>query len=98
MQSKDDFKLYSVSVKDDLEEMNFYWVMVKYSGTNGWGASIDKTSFFPIDSEFKDPFFGLASITGMDDYLDSVTNYNSYTDCKEEEHIVDVDKIEYYMD
>lgn len=98
MKSKNDFKLYSVSVKDDLKKMNFYWVKVKYSGTNSWGGSIDKTSFFPIDSEFSDPFFGLAAITGMDDYLDNVTNFDAYTDCKEKEYDIDVEKIEYYMD
>ena len=97
MKSKNDFKLYSVSVKNDLKKMKFYWVKVKYSGTNSWGASIDKTSFFPIDSEFKDPFFGLAAITGMDKYLDNSTNFDAYTDCKEEEFKIDVEKINYYM-
>lgn len=98
MLSKNDFKVNELYVKNDLNKMNFYFVKIKYTGTNSFGGSIDRTSFFPVDDEYKDPFFGLAAITGMDEYLDSVTNYNQYEDCKKKEQKVDVEKIRYYLD
>ncbi len=98
MKSKDSFKLRSVSVKNDLKKMKFYWIKMEYSGINSWGASVDKMSCFSINSEFKDLFFGLAQITGnIDEYLDSWTNYDEYTDCKKKENNIDVEKIMYYM-
>lgn len=98
MISEEDFKISEITVKDDLEEMNFYWVLIKYSGTNRFGGNIDKTSCFGIDSDFKDPFFGLAQITGVSKYLDSTVSYNEYTKSKKQEISVDVDKITYYLE
>lgn len=98
MKSRGDFKLNEASVKNDLEKMNFYWVKLGYSGQNGFGATVDKTSFFGIGSDFKDPFFGLAYLTGMDDYLDNIANYSEYEKCTKDEISIDVDKIQYFME
>lgn len=98
MKNKEDFKVREVIVKDDLEKMNFYWVLVKYSGTNSFGANLDKTSCFGISSDFKDPFFALAKITGISEYLDSAISYNEYTKSEKPEIPIDVDKIAYYLE
>lgn len=97
MKNQDSFEVQKVTVKNDLDKMNFYWVLVEYSGTNSFGGTLDKTSCFGITSDFKDPFFGLAQITGYTDYLDSTTSYNEYTKCAKTEEIVDSDKITYYL-
>jgi predicted nucleic acid-binding Zn ribbon protein len=98
MKSKDNFKVNQVTVKDDIEKMSFYWVLIKYTGTNSFGGSVDSTSCFGIDPTFTDPFFGLAQITGgTSKYLDSTTSYLEYTDCDKTEITVDVDKIMYYL-
>lgn len=97
MKNQDSFEVQKVTVKNDLDKMNFYWVLVEYSGTNSFGGTLDKTSCFGITSDFEDPFFGLAQITGYTDYLDSTTSYNEYTKCTKTEEIVDPDKITYYL-
>ena len=97
MISSDSFQIKDITVKDDLEKMNFYWVLIRYSGTNSFGATLDKTSCFGIDADFTDPFFGLAQITGYDQYLDSTTSYLEYSKCGKQEVSVDVDKITYYL-
>ena len=97
MKNQDSFEVQKVIVKNDLDKMNFYWVLVEYSGTNSFGGTLDKTSCFGITSDFEDPFLGLAQITGYTDYLDSTTTYNEYTKCTKTEEIVDPDKITYYL-
>lgn len=97
MINQDSFEVQKVTVKNDLDKMNFYWVLVEYSGTNSFGGTLDKTSCFGITSDFEDPFFGMAQITGYTDYLDSTTSYNEYTKCTKKEEIVDPDKITYYL-
>ncbi|MBC8558188.1 zinc ribbon domain-containing protein [Jutongia hominis] len=97
MKNQDSFEVQKVTVKNDLDKKNFYWVLVEYSGTNSFGGTLDKTSCFGITSDFEDPFFGLAQITGYTDYLDSTTSYNEYTKCTKKEEIVDPDKITYYL-
>lgn len=97
MKNQDSFEVQKVTVKNDLDKMNFYWVLVEYSGTNSFGGTLDKTSCFGITSDFEDPFFGLAQITGYTDYLDSTTSYNEYIKCTKTEEIVDPDKITYYL-
>lgn len=98
MISSDSFQIKDITVKDDLDSMNFYWVLISYSGTNSFGATLDKTSCFGIGADFTDPFFGLAQITGYDQYLDSTTSYLEYSKCDKPEVSVDVDKITYYLD
>ena len=66
MKNQDSFEVQKVIVKNDLDKMNFYWVLVEYSGTNSFGGTLDKTSCFGITSDFEDPFLGLAQITGYD--------------------------------
>lgn len=97
MINQDSFEVQEITVKNDLDKMNFYWVLVEYSGTNSFGGTLDKTSCFGITSDFEDPFFGMAQIAGYTDYLDSTTSYNEYTKCTKKEEIVDSDKITYYL-
>ena len=97
MINQDSFEVQEITVKNDLDKMNFYWVLVEYSGTNSFGGTLDKTSCFGITSDFEDPFLGMAQITGYTDYLDSTTSYNEYTKCTKKEEIVDPDKITYYL-
>lgn len=96
MKSKDDFKVQEVTVKDDLAKMKYYWVCVKYSGTNSFGGNMDKTSYFAVDSNFKDPFFALGTLSGNP--LESTTMLNAYIGSEQPEVTIDVDKISYYLD
>jgi len=99
MKSKDNFQLQSVTVKDDTEKMNFYWVLIKYSGTNSFGGTIDDTSCFGITPEFEDPFWGLSQITGKTStYIKSTTSYLEYEKSSQPEVDIDVDKIMYYIE
>ncbi len=99
MKSKADFQLQSVTVKDDTEKMNFYWVLIKYSGTNSFGGTIDDTSCFGITPEFEDPFWGLSQITGKTNtYIKSATSYLEYEKSLQPEIALDVDKIMYYIE
>lgn len=84
-------------MKNDLDKMNFYWVLIEYSGDNSFGVSIDSTSCFGITSEFKDPFFPLAHLTGIEEYLDATTSYLEYVECNKEEVEIDTEKIQYYL-
>ncbi|MCI8992101.1 MAG: hypothetical protein HFG80_05140 [Eubacterium sp.] len=97
MKSKSSFVIRSVSVKDDVDKMSFYWVLIEYSGDNSFGASMDYTSCFGITPEFEDPFFPLAQLTGIEAYLNDTTSYNEYTKCSEEEVVLDEEKIQYYL-
>lgn len=98
MKNEDSFKVNEITVKDDLEKMNFYWVLIEYSGTNSFGGNLDKTSCFGMSEDFEDPFFPLAQITGVSKYLDSTVSYNEYTKCEKPEISVDTDKITYYLE
>lgn len=99
MKSKENFRLQSVTVKDDTEKMNFYWVLIKYSGTNSFGGTIDDTSCFGITPEFKDPFWGLSQITGnTSTYIKSTTSYLEYEKSSQPKVDIDIDKIMYYME
>lgn len=99
MKSKGDFRLQSVTVKDDTEKMNFYWVLIKYSGTNSFGGTIDDISCFGITPEFEDPFWGLSQITGKTStYIKSTTSYLEYVKSAQPEVDIDVDKIMYYIE
>ena len=98
MKSEDSFKIKGITVKNDLDSMHFYWVLVEYSGTNSFGASVDNTSCFGITSEFEDPFFPLAQLTGVSKYLNDTSSYNEYIGCDKTEIKVDADKIAYYLD
>lgn len=99
MKSKDNFQLQSVTVKDDTEKMNFYWVLIKYSGTNSFGGTIDDTSCFGITPEFEDPFWGLSQITGKTNtYIKSTTSYLEYEKSSQPEVDIDIDKIMYYIE
>lgn len=99
MKSTSSFEVNSISVKNDVERSNFYWVLINYSGQNGWGAIIDKTSCFGIDDEFKDTFFELNLVLGdIGEYLDSSTSYLEYIKCNKKEEEINVKKIRYYID
>ncbi len=97
MKSKDNFLAKKIIVKDDLDKMNFYWVLIEYSGTNSFGVPIDSTSCFGIASDFTDPFFSMAQLTGAQKYLDSTTSYSEFTKCNQEQVEVDISKISYYL-
>lgn len=98
MKSESSFKVKKILVKDDLEKMSFYWVLIDYSGDNSFGVSLDSTSCFGISPEFEDPFFPLAQLTGIEDYLNGTTSYLEYVKCTEEEVEIDVEKIQYYLE
>ena len=97
MKSKDNFLAKKIIVKDDLNKMNFYWVLIEYSGTNSFGVPIDSTSCFGIAFDFTDPFFPMAQLTGVQKYLDSTTSYSEFTKCNQEQVEVDISKISYYL-
>lgn len=97
MKSESSFKVKRIRVKNDLDKMNFYWVLIEYSGDNSFGVSIDSTSCFGITPEFEDPFFPLAQLTGIEDYLDGTTSYIEYEKCDMEEVEIDTEKIQYYL-
>lgn len=98
MKSEDSFKVKRIRVKNDLDNMDFYWVLIEYSGDNSFGVSIDSTSCFGISSEFEDPFFPLAQLTGIEDYLNGTTSYLEYVKCVKEEVEIDTEKIQYYLE
>ena len=89
MKSKDNFSAKKIIVKDDLEKMNFYWVLI--------GVPIDSTSCFGIASDFTDPFFPMAQLKNKKKYLDSTTSYSEFTKCNQEQVEVDISKISYYL-
>ena len=41
MKSESSFKVKRIRVKNDLDKMNFYWVLIEYSGDNSFGVSLD---------------------------------------------------------
>ncbi len=97
MKSESSFKVKRIRVKNDLDKMNFYWVLIEYSGDNSFGVSLDSTSCFGISPEFEDPFFPLAQLTGIEDYLNGITSYGEYVKCEKEEVEIDTEKIQYYL-
>lgn len=97
MKSGNKFKVTKVTVKNDLDKMGFYWVLIKYTGENSFGAEVDGTSCFGINEDFEDPFFPLALLSDVEKYLDSPTSYLQYSDCEKEEIEIEPSKIMYYL-
>ncbi len=100
LKSSNSFKLNSVKVIDDIgKKSNYYLVNIGYSATNGFGATIDETSFQTISSEFENPWYPLAILNG--DYssaLKCTTFIQFYLLNEQEPTEIDCEKVLYYIE
>lgn len=98
MKNQASFKILEATVKDDTKDgKGFYWVLIDYTGQNSFGAMNDSTSCFSISANFTDPFWPLAVLTGVGDYLDSTVAYMEFFNSKSPEIEVDIEKINYFL-
>ncbi len=100
LKNKSSLVLYSVLVANGKDEdgKGYYYVYTKYSATNSFGGSKDDISLQTIDSDFKNPFLGLAKLTGTIEEALYQTSFLSLWFKYEDQAVpVDVDKIMYYL-
>lgn len=87
-------ELVSISVKDELERMNFYFVYITYSATNGFGARQEDKACLSITEEYEDPFYALAVLSGkVKDHLKSTSSFMEFIKSEKPEIEIDCDKI-----
>ncbi len=101
LKDKSSLKVYSIMAADgkDSKGKGYYYVYTKYSAANSFGANKDDTSLQTIDSDFKNPFIGLAQLTGT---VSEAIYQSSFLDLwlkyKPQAEEIDVDKIMYFLD
>ena len=91
-------ELIDVTVKDELARMKFYFVVIKYSATNSFGGRVENAACLSINSDFQDPFYPLAVLSGkVKEYIEGTNSYLEYIKSDQPEIVIDCDKIMYYL-
>lgn len=99
LKSSSSFKLQSAKVIDDLADIKYYLVKIEYSGTNSFGGEKDANSFQTINSEFVNPWYGLAVLNGKYEEALECSSFLQYYLLNDQEPTeLDCDKIMYYID
>ena len=88
-----------IKVIDDLTgDSAYYLVSVDYSATNSFGGRLDDTSFQTISKDFKNPWYGLAMLTGKYEEALKCTSFQKFYLLHKDEPInINVDKIMYHI-
>lgn len=99
LKSSSSFKLHSAKVINDLADIKYYLVKIEYSGTNSFGGEKDANSFQTINSEFVNPWYGLAILTGKYEEALECSSFLQYYLLNDQDPTeLDCDKIMYYID
>lgn len=100
LKSSSSFELQSAKVINDLNgDTNYYLVSISYSGTNSFGGRKDDASLQTINKDFKNPWYGLALLTGKyEEALKCQPYQSSYLLHEDEPTVLDCAKILYFID
>ena len=96
MKSPSTFKLLNnVKVKEMTPpSLDTYIVGIEYSAQNGFGATIDNTSYIGISNKFYSTWLDLSMLTGkVEDVLNDSKMYLSYSKDKSPEYVIDQNRI-----
>ena len=94
MRSSDSFKvLEDVKVKK-AEGLFSYYVLIEYSGQNGFGGTNDHMSCLGVSESYSPVSLELSYLTGRtENVLKSTETYALYTKSKEQEYIIDDERV-----
>lgn len=94
MRSSDSFKLLEDVKVKKAKNLFSYYVLIKYSGQNGFGGTNDQTSCLGVSKSYSPVSLELSYLTGRtESVLNSTETYVLYIQSKEQEYIIDDERV-----